>query len=503
MIKKINLKLGGLHCQSCKSLIETEIGALKGVAKISVDLKTEQCQIEFDSNQVSLNKIKNKIESLNYQVVNDLDNEEKKAIVKTKNKGVWGFTKGFLIPVVIIGLIVGYVLIKKYSGFEILSRLNEANVSYWLIFIIGVMASFHCIGMCGGLVVAYTASDSAKNKNKSALPHFQYNLGRTISYTIIGGILGGVGSFFGINPTFTGAITLLAAVFMILMGLSLFTNFKWLKKVRIKTPTFVGRFLFKQKYSGKPKGPFIIGLLNGFMPCGPLQAIQLYALTSGSFTRGALSMAVYALGTVPLMFGFGSFISAISQDRIKKIMKFSGIVVIVLGLFMINRGLTNFGYGLKGFSSPTGTSQTEYIVTGDVEEYQTVRMDLIYSGYSPNILYVKKDIPVRWIIDVKQMSGCTDEIIMPEYNIQKPLEYGENIIEFVPDRLGEIKFSCWMQMVWGKFVVTEDEVDPSQKNLIQEQLDVPQGTSCSGDGSCGGECGQPDCGCKSRIKESD
>ena len=166
---------------------------------------------------------------------------------------------------------------------------------------------------------------------------------------------------------------------------------------------------------------------------------------------------------------------------------------------MLNRGFINFGYGFRGFIPSEAISQTEYLINGNVEEYQVVNMDLTYSGYSPNVIFVKKDIPVRWIINVKQMSGCTDEIILPEYNIKKTLQYGENIIEFIPERLGDIKFSCWMQMVWGKFVVTEKDEEPTSQELYQESLDLPQGGTCGGSGACGGACGVSTCGC-SRIR---
>lgn len=417
------------------------------------------------------------------------------------SKGIRIPTK-IIIPFIITVLfIAGYWLIKSSGSLEILSKLSEDNISLWLILFIGFLASFHCVGMCGGLVVTYTATSEKqridKNATKSYLPHWQYNLGRLISYTVIGAILGGVGSFFGINPTFTGVITFLAGGFMVLMGLSLLTNFKWLKKIQLRTPTFIARYLYSQSQSKKPKGPFIIGLLNGFMPCGPLQAMQLYALASGSIVNGALSMGLYALGTIPLMFGFGSFISYISKDRIMQIMKFSGLIVIVLGLIMLNRGLTNFGYGFKALVAKDQTSQTEYLVSGDVSEYQTVEMDLTYKGYEPNVLYIKKGVPVRWVINVKQMSGCTDSIILHDYDIQKDLVKGENIIEFTPKETGEIKFSCWMEMVWGKFIVTEEEVSADQQQLAVEEADLPEG-ECSGDGSCGGTCGSSSCGC-SRI----
>jgi len=492
VLKTINIQIKGIHCKSCKVLIETEVDVLEGVKDINVNYQNGECQIEFNDSKISQKKIFEVIEKLNYKVERKIDKS------KPAKKQI---TRKFIIAGVLLALFVlGYSLIKHFGLLEILAKLNEQSISYWLIFLIGVLVSFHCIGMCGGLVVTYTARHHAKEKVKTniSLPHLQYNAGRMFSYTLIGGILGGVGSFFVINPTFTGTITLIAGGFMVLMGLSLLTNFKWLEKIKLRTPTFIARFLYNQRHTRKPKGPFIIGLLNGFMPCGPLQAMQIYALASGSITRGALSMGIYALGTVPLMFGFGAFISLISQENIKQIMKFSGAVVIVLGLFMFNRGLINFGYGFRTLVFSESISQTEYLITNNIKEYQVIEMDLTYRGYSPNVLFVKKDIPVRWIVNVKQMSGCTDEIIMPEYNIKKPLEYGENIIEFVPRKLGDVKFSCWMQMVWGKFVVTEGDINPEQQKLELEETNLPQGT-CGGNGSCGGSCGVSTCGC-SRIK---
>lgn len=453
MFKKIKIQIEGIHCGSCKTLIETEVNALEGVKNINIDSKTGECSVEFDDQKISQTKIFETIEKLNYKVK---ENATPKGSFK---KGT--YKRLIIAGILLVAFALGYYLIRHFGLFEVLSKLNERKISYGLIFLIGILTSFHCVGMCGGLVVTYTARHHAENQNKetnNSLPHLQYNAGRIISYASIGGILGGVGSFFGINPTFTALITLLAGCFMILMGLSLLTNFRLLEKVKLKTPSFIARFLYSQRHASKPRGPFIIGLLNGLMPCGPLQAMQLYALASGSIVRGALSMGIFAAGTVPLMFGFGSFLSLISQERIKQFMKLSGAIVMILGLFMLNRGLTSFGYGFQKFIPIAKTAQTENLSPDASKDYQTVEMDYTSAGFSPSTLYVKKDIPVRWIINVKnvqQMTGCTSEILMPEYNIRKKMEYGENIIEFTPKNLGDIKFSCGMQMIWGKFVVTE------------------------------------------------
>lgn len=86
-----------------------------------------------------------------------------------------------------------------------------------------------------------------------------------------------------------------------------------------------------------------MGMLNGLMPCGPLQAMQLYALSTGSFAQGALSMFVFSLGTVPLMFGLGALSSFLSARFTGVMLKASGAMVIFLGVVMLNNGLSLYG----------------------------------------------------------------------------------------------------------------------------------------------------------------
>jgi len=81
-------------------------------------------------------------------------------------------------------------------------------------------------------------------------------------------------------------------------------------------------------------------------------------------------------------------------------------------------------------------------------------MSVTPKGYSPNTLTVKSGVPVKWVIDGSGMTGCTSEILLPAFGIDRQLKRGENIIEFTPKVSGTYKFSCGMQMVWGKFIVT-------------------------------------------------
>ena len=99
---------------------------------------------------------------------------------------------------------------------------------------------------------------------------------------------------------FIGWLVLVVGVFMVLLGLSLLTELKVLNKIKIHTPAFIAKYLYHNKKSKKPHGPFVIGLFTAFMPCGPLQAMQIYALSTGSFLQGGMAMFAYALGTFPL-----------------------------------------------------------------------------------------------------------------------------------------------------------------------------------------------------------
>ncbi|MEK7167732.1 MAG: cupredoxin domain-containing protein, partial [Patescibacteria group bacterium] len=86
-------------------------------------------------------------------------------------------------------------------------------------------------------------------------------------------------------------------------------------------------------------------------------------------------------------------------------------------------------------------------------EFQEVRMELNYGQYIPSVLEVKVGIPVRWIIDVKHSTGCTNIIQIPKHRIRQRLKEGINTIEFTPQEKGRLDFSCGMQMVWGRFIV--------------------------------------------------
>ena len=278
-------------------------------------------------------------------------------------------------------------------------------------------------------------------------PSLLYNLGRVISYTVIGGIVGALGAVVSFSGTAKGVVAILAGIFMVIMGLNMTGLFPWMKKLVPHMPKALAKKAHAKKHSA-----FIVGLLNGLMPCGPLQAMQLYALGTGSFFAGALSMLVFSLGTVPLMFGFGALSTFLSGKFTKRLMKVSALLVVALGVVMLGRGLTQSGLSpvLAADKLPSVSAQVE-------ENVQLVSTQMKSSTYDP--ITVKAGIPVKWTIsaDADSLNGCNNPVTIPKFGIQKKLAPGDNVIEFTPTQEGDIVYSCWMGMISGVIHVTANE----------------------------------------------
>ena len=269
--------------------------------------------------------------------------------------------------------------------------------------------------------------------------------------------------------------------------------FPWLRKVRIKTPSFVNKFVGKE--SRRHSSPLIIGLLNGLMiACGPLQAIYIMAAGTGSMFEGAKLLFVFALGTLPVMLGFGFLTSMISSKATHKILKASGAIVIILGLIMVNRGLALTGTGLDTNSLIASVSADNDELIGNFavteDGYQIIKMDVTRYGWEPDKFVLKKGVPVKWIINGKEINGCNNAIQVPKLGLKFDIKQGEQTIEFTPNEEGVISWSCWMGMIPGAFIV-KDNIDINDAAAVQKELATAPELEA---GSCGGSCGSSTCG---------
>jgi plastocyanin domain-containing protein/sulfite exporter TauE/SafE/copper chaperone CopZ len=464
-IKKEVIKVYDMTCTSCETRVERALKKVSGVINVMASYSAQNVTVEYDNEICTKEELKEAINKSGYS---------------TKNSNNIKFAGFFLVVAAI--LLIG----NSTSGFDMSAQLN--NASYFVLFVVGMLTSIHCVGMCGGIMLTQSVPQSniiieKQNEAKNLMPSILYNAGRVTSYTIIGGIVGALGSALSLSLNVKAGLQIFAGLFMVIMGLNM-AGFSLFRKLNIKLPWS------SCKVKNKPKAPFLVGMLNGLMPCGPLQTMQLYALGTGSALSGAISMFLFSLGTVPLMLLFGAISGILSKGYTKQLLKFSGFLVIFLGIIMGNRGLALAGVGVpnmmtlaQSISGSEASAATDNVAKPTIENgVQVIRMTADNNGYTPNAFYVEKNKPVKWIITGSQINSCNNTVVVPSLNIEKKLKAGENIIEFTPEDK-DVNFSCWMGMIRGVIKVT-DNLDSVDTSKADSSIPAPSsGMSCCTGGS--------------------
>ncbi|MBR0425896.1 MAG: sulfite exporter TauE/SafE family protein [Clostridia bacterium] len=164
---------------------------------------------------------------------------------------------------------------------------------------------------------------------------------------------------------------------------------------------------------------------------------------------GALSMLLFAVGTVPLMLGFGLLGGRLNKRAARPMRIASGVLVAVMAVAMLTNGASLIGWNLRIFDVQKAEAAAME------ETAQQIRSELDWRGY-PDIT-VKKGVPVRWVIhaEARKLTACNSEIVIPALEMRIPLKEGETVIEFTATDAGVIPYTCWMGMLHGSITVTE------------------------------------------------
>lgn len=327
-MKTLTFHVSGTHCPSCKIFIEDTLNEQIGINSTNVDLKRETVSIgtTLDESQHKLAEIlTEKIEHNGYSL-----SVEKKAKERKDNGVIWQ-----ALPIGLAFLALFFIIQK--SG--ILNFGLGGTVTPITSLIIGLVASVSsCLAVVGGLVLSLSATVS-QDKISDVKPMMLFHGGRLVSFAVLGGVLGAIGSAIGISFTLTAVLGIFASVIMIVLGLNLIGLFE---KNVITLPS--GFFSFFRKVEHKTIAPFLVGVGTFFLPCGFTQAMQVAALSSGSFLAGLLIMTAFALGTLPMLalLSFGSASFAHSKYA-PLFFKSAGVMVIGLGVFALLAGLAGLG----------------------------------------------------------------------------------------------------------------------------------------------------------------
>lgn len=209
---------------------------------------------------------------------------------------------------------------------------------------IAFLGSFgHCIGMCGGIVIAYSSSkiDESFDKKKKTISHLLYSFGRVSTYVIIGILFGYFGSLFSFDGQANTVFRMITGIIMILAGLSLVGQIKFLTLIE---HNLSGSLLYKKVFQTLIKSKsylsfYTLGLLNGLLPCGFVYFFAVTAANTSSPFYGGLVMLIFGLSTIPALFSLGFFVSLFNQTKLRDILiKLAAIAVIVYGVTELYNG---------------------------------------------------------------------------------------------------------------------------------------------------------------------
>jgi uncharacterized protein len=476
--EKLIVSIEGMTCSSCELRVESALRKLPGISRVKASAPAGRAEVSVDCTLTTREDIGRAVEAAGYSVKG----------IGEAGRAKPGFTLYQFLG--LVAVVAAAMLIVRFAGGASFVPAVSQSMGYGLIFVVGLLTSVHCIAMCGGINLTQTlkkaegaapaaAGAAAPSAARARLlPSILYNGGRVVSYTIIGGAAGALGSLFSLSAAMKGIMPVIAGAFMLFLGVRMLGIFPWLSRLSIRLPWSRSRGLSS---AASRKGPFVVGLLNGLMPCGPLQTMQVYALGTGSFFAGAFSMFLFSLGTVPLMFAFGAVSTLLSARFNRGMLKVSGVLVAVLGLVMFSRGLNLFGVSL-GMPALRGPSVAVARIADGV---QTVRTPVESGKYFPFV--VQKGVPVRWVITAREddLNGCNEIVTVPEYGIKKKLVPGENLIEFTPTRVGTIGYTCWMGMISSSFRVVADLASLSPQDLREAQ--AASLNPAGGSGQAGGQ----------------
>lgn len=227
-------------------------------------------------------------------------------------------------------------------------------IDFLLVMSLGFLGSFgHCIGMCGPLTVAFSLTpqqSASPNWRQQLYFHGLLNLGRILSYALVGAAIGAVGSVLiaggqlaGIDSVLRRGLTIVTGCLLIWIGLAQIAP-QSLPRIPLLHPLMQGKLhqkltsaMVNVSFQRRWWTPALLGITWGLIPCGFLYAAQIKAAETGNLWQGTVTMLAFGLGTVPSMLGIGVFSSLLSADRRSQLFKLGAWVTLAIGVLTLLR----------------------------------------------------------------------------------------------------------------------------------------------------------------------
>ena len=327
-----------------------------------------------------------------------------------------------------------------------------------------------CLAVQGGLLVsslAYQieqdmqahsgAGSSQKFRPHIAQPIFLFLLAKLIAYSILGFLLGALGSILQLTPLMRAILYFAIGIFMLGNGLRMLNVHPIFRYFVIEPPSSLTRYIRRKSKNGASLfTPILLGTLTIFLPCGVTQAMMAVALSTGSPLQGATIMFAFILGTTPIFFFIAYFATRLGAAIEKYFTRLVAVTLILLGLVQVNTGLNLAGSPVS-FSSVIN-SLTSLVNKAAVPAQSGFAIEVTEDGYSPKILHLPANQPVtiEWVTNNTQT--CARSVVIPVLNYQKILPTTGRIKLDIPaqEKGTILRYTCSMGMYPSQLVFDLD-----------------------------------------------
>ncbi len=343
---------------------------------------------------------------------------------------------------------------------------------WWVIFLTGLTTGgLTCLAIQGGLLTTAlmkqvpVASTSAQGTqevvtgiqlSKTIWPLIYFLAAKLFAYTVLGFLLGALGSAVKITPTMQAIMQLAIGLFMLATALNMLNVHPIFRYVVIQPPKALTRLIRTQAKSQEAFAPIVLGLMTVFIPCATTQSMELLAISSRSPLVGASILYLFVLGTAPTFFVLG-FLATRLRGKVQSALTLTAAFLIAfLGFYSLNAGLTLSGSPLAPSrmlaSFFWSSAPVEASLVDGVQEITITAFD---TGYSPNYINARKEYPIRLRVVTNNNQGCTRLFTVPDLRISEILpETGETVISLPQQQPGNLYFTCGMGMYYGFIRIT-------------------------------------------------
>lgn len=324
----------GMHCKACVMLSEEELKEDPRVIAATTSLKHRTVHITGNFGDATQDALATELTELLKKHGYALSAE------KPSNKHVQWKEFAAALPYVSVFVLL-FMLLQKVG---IIDLVDTSQVTYGTAFMIGAIASLStCMAIVGGLVLSMSATFA--KQGEKIRPQLLFHAGRIVSFFVLGGIMGAAGAIFQLGRTGIFSMSIIIGIAMLILGINLLDVFHFTKRFQPTMPKVLSSKMMRVTDINHTLTPALVGMATFFLPCGFTQSMQLYALSTGSFMQGGLTMLSFALGTFPVL-ALISF-SSLSIQKISRsgvFFKTAGLLVILFAIFNILNALVAIGW---------------------------------------------------------------------------------------------------------------------------------------------------------------